>query len=85
MQLALGQGGSIIILLYIGKTSATYLTGMIDKQEVKDEKRSKRYDELHVYTLEHINASTNEIKALRLDISKVDCLNKKKRKNEAAA
>ena len=76
IQLILGQGGALVVLIFVSVKGFKFLTAMIEKQEEKSEKqeqksdaKNKRFDELHESTLHHIAAHTESVKNLT---SKID-------------
>jgi hypothetical protein len=64
IQLALGQGGSLIILLVISKAGFKYFANQLDIREIERHKREEKFTELHISTLDHIHALTEEVKGL---------------------
>ena len=78
IQLALGQGGALVIMIWGARIGFKFLTGMIDKQEKRSALKSERFNDLHESTLEHISAHTEAVKELTKEIqSKNFCRIKK--------
>ncbi len=71
IQLALGQGGALIVMIWGGRIGFKFLTKMIDNQEerakdqeAKSDLKNKRFDKLHESTLAHISSNTRAVENL---------------------
>ena len=64
IQLLLGPFGALVLLLIIGKYGFTFLTKLIEKQDLVSEKRANMFDSLHNSTLKHIHAQTEAVRSL---------------------
>lgn len=70
VQLALGQGGALVVMILVSWKGFKFLTDMIEKQEKRSDLKSKKFDELHESTLSHIGAHTEAVKNLSNEIKR---------------
>ncbi len=66
----LGPGGALVVLIIVSRGGFKFLTAIIEKQEIRNEEQSRRFETLHTSTLEHIHEHTTAITKLGEVITK---------------